>query len=303
MSDTSNTSVLSFGELLWDLLPSGKVLGGAPANFSFRLQSLGIPVMLVSKVGSDREGDEAIEYLQKNGIATDLIQRDSEYPTGTVDVSLDKNGIPSFTINKAVAYDHIDLDETLASKARNCSMLCYGSLIQRDEHSRQTLHEILNLAKSARKFLDINLRKDCYTRETIFQSLEYANIAKLNNEEAEILTQMFSLGTSSLKEFCKEMIARFGLESCLVTLGENGVFALSREEGEVSIPGKKVDVSDTIGSGDSFSAGFVSFLLKGRPFRECCDFGNSLGALVAGTKGGMANLSTTEISRFSGYQG
>ncbi|NMC62894.1 MAG: carbohydrate kinase [SAR324 cluster bacterium] len=283
-------SVLAYGELLWDLLPTGKLLGGAPANFAYRLQNLGISVSLVSRVGEDALGNEAISILSKSGLSTELIQRDKRNPTGTVDVQIDANGNAKFSINPHVAYDEIEFCDEIADAAQSCAILCFGSLIQRAEKSRQTLMRILKNAKNACKIMDLNLRPNCYSKGVIENSLEHIDILKLNHEEALILSEMLALPFSSEAAFCKALLDRYKLLSCVITRAENGVFGMNRDGEEADLPGIKVKVLDTIGSGDAFTAGFVAMFLKNAPFAKCCEFGNHVGALVAGTKGGMTPI-------------
>lgn len=282
--------VIAFGELLWDLLPSGKVLGGAPANFAFRLENLGVPTFLISRVGNDELAKEALALLQEHSLSCEGIQIDLNHPTGTVDVKLSNTGVPDFSINKEVAYDYLEINESLLDEAVKSSCFCYGTLIQRTSTARNTLYVLLEAAEKALRFLDINLRKNCWTKETLDSSLQFADILKLNDEEARILAEQYHFKVENLRNFSYEMIERFALQACLVTRGSQGVYALSCDGEEADIPGIKVDVLDTIGSGDSFSAGFVKRYLEGSPLEVCCEYGNQIGALVAATKGGMATI-------------
>ena len=282
--------VTAVGELLWDLLPSGKVLGGAPANFAFRLKDLGVPVALVSRVGNDDLGREALELLDAHGVPTDCIQRDSVFPTGTVDVKLDSAGIPDFTINPGTAYDHMDLSSGILEEVSACSLICFGTLAQREEQSRKTIRSLLDAAKEPVKLLDINLRRKCWTKESVNESLKRADILKLNDEEAEVLGGLYEIEFSSLNSFARRMIESFGLRICLITRGADGVYGLNNDGEEVNIPGIRVEVQDTIGSGDSFTAAFVKRYLEGASLKQCCEYGNEIGALVAATKGGMTPI-------------
>lgn len=290
--------VLAFGELLWDLLPSGRALGGAPANFAYRLTSLGIPVTLASRVGKDDLGVEALHLLTAAGLSTELIQIDSELSSGTVDVFLKSGGVPDFTINPNVAYDRIELNQSLRQTAQQSALVLFGTLCQRSEQTRSSLYALLETAASAVKFLDINLRKACYSKETIAESLRRAQILKLNEDEVLLLSSFFSLPHEPLAEFYRAVMESFGIKTCLITLGERGVFACQQGSDALYLPGFKVPVVDTVGSGDSFSAGFVSCYLRGSPFKECCEFGNELGALVATKKGAMAEVTAAEIETF-----
>ncbi len=296
--DPNKKCVLAFGELLWDLLPSGKVLGGAPANFAVHLNALGIPVYLVSRVGNDELGNLALQQLSSRGLDLSLVQKDFSHTTGTVDVSLDNKGNPSFVINPNVAYDFIELEPSLIEKAQSSSVICYGSLVQRTEKTRSTLYSLLKNSPHVTKILDINLRKNCYTPETLKASLEFADILKLNEDELHEVAEMFILRTDNIKTTTSNLIHQFQLESCLVTRGDKGVFALTEQGETAEYPANKVKVIDTIGSGDAFTAGFVIRLIEGESFAKCCEFGNRLGGMVAATKGGMTPISKAEIDSF-----
>ncbi len=291
-------SVLALGELLWDILPSEKLLGGAPANFCFRLQQLGIPARMVSRVGSDRLGDELLFELEARSFDLSLVQRDPIVPTGTVDVVLTAEGNPSFTINTNVAYDHLEVSAELLVAAKKSSLICFGTLVQRSVQTREAVYTVLDEAMSATKFLDINLRKDCYSAETISASLKRADILKLNQSEVKVVDHLLGLNTYTTRDMANSIMRNFAVKLVLVTLGEEGAYAVSCDGEEVSVPGMPVDVIDTIGSGDSFSAGFVYSFLSGKPLAECCRFGNIMGAMNAMRKGGMPDINSGEIAEF-----
>lgn len=295
-----NSSVIALGEILWDVLPSERFLGGAPANFCHRLRQLGVDACMVSRVGKDTLGDELLKGLRDLNFDLSLIQRDETRPTGTVDVILSSDGNPTFTINTDVAYDYLQATPELLQATHNASLLCFGTLVQRSVITRQALYEILDQAPNATKFLDINLRKSCYSAETVRESLKRADILKLNTSEVITVTELLGLKAQKPEELAHSIIKDFGVNTVLVTLGEKGVYALDALGHECTVPGISVQVVDTIGSGDSFAAGFVSAYLSGAPLEECCYFGNLIGALNATKKGGMPNISPTELSLFLG---
>jgi len=291
--------VLAYGELLWDVLPSEAVLGGAPANFAYRLQSLGQPARVVSRIGHDDLGDRALEQLLRLGVDASLIQHDGTWPTGTVDITLSAAGDASYIINTGVAYDHIALTEELRAHARSCRALYFGSLIQRHEDSRRTLTTLIEDAGDAVKLLDLNLRRDCYTPATVEASLRHTDILKLNHQEAAVIAEMLGLSARTLPEFGEQIMKRFPIHTCLITRAEQGVYARSRDGQETTQGGYEVPVVDTIGSGDSFTAAFLNAFLAGRSLDACCDAGNRLGALVARRKGGMSPIDPAEVAAFS----
>lgn len=287
-------TVLAFGELLWDIFPNGEVLGGAPANFCYRINSLGHDGWLVTRLGKDDRGKRAAELLRANGMSLNYVQWDDKYPTGTVPVELDSTGSPAFTILPNVAYDHIEITPDLLALATMADCICFGTLIQRAETSRRTLHTLLDAAPQALKVLDLNLRKDCYTQETIAASLERANILKLNETEAEIVARMFNL-PDTCSSFARAAVKHWDLTACIVTLGPKGVVAANNRGEFVQRPGHKINVTDTIGAGDAFTAGFLHCHFANQPLAACCDFANALGALVSQTRGGTAPVKLEAI--------
>ncbi len=289
---------LAFGELLWDELPTGRVLGGAPGNFAYRLSTLGIPTYLVSRIGADSLGDSALSAIQEHGVAADLVQRDPQHPTGTVKVALDSIGTPTYTIIEQVAYDFIEPSALLLEKASKATLFCYGSLSQRTATSRETLSKLLESASGALKFFDVNLRKNCFSTAVLNQSLKACNIAKLNHEEIAHLAELFSLKGSTLEEQSQSLLEKFNLDIVLITMAERGAFATSSQGSPVYAPGYRVNVIDTIGSGDAFSAAFCHTLLNSGGVRDACELGNKLGALVAKTKGAMSSVSAQELAGF-----
>ena len=291
-------SALAIGELLWDVLPSGRLLGGAPANCCFRLGQLGVRARMASRIGSDALGEELAAELRARRFDLSLVQRDPSLPTGTVDVFLRADGSPDFTINSGVAYDQLQATDELMQAARESDLICFGTLIQRSAAARAALHEILEAASGAVRFLDINLRKECYSRDTIAASLERATILKLNSGEVATIAELLGFASLGERARVEELLRSFDLESVLVTRGEHGVLALHRSGEEVMLPGIPVAVADTIGSGDSFSAGFIARRLAGAPLADCCHFGNINGALNASRAGGMPNIRPDELDAF-----
>ncbi len=277
--------VVAFGEALWDLLPSGPVLGGAPLNFAFRAGSLGHRAVMVSALGTDELGDRALAQMKALGMETTWIQRSSTLPTGTVDVFLDAGGNPDFTINSPAAYDAIRMTRELERLAREADCLCFGTLVQRTPGSRATLAALLSAFRGRFALYDVNLRKGCYTREIIEESLGRSSIVKLNHDELARLAEMFGLKGGSMPEQVDSLIAKAGLEQCVVTMGGRGAFAASRDGARAYSPAFLVRRVDTTGSGDAFTAGFVHGLLGGDDLRAACRLGNAMGSLVATQSG------------------
>ncbi len=291
-------TILSFGEILWDILPDNSILGGAPFNFAYRINSLGDRGIIVSKLGKDRLGQEALEHVKALGIETTFLGQDDEFPTGTVDVSFDAQHNPDYVINPGVAYDYIKMTDSLAQIAERAECTCFGTLAQRSDTSRQTLKQLLEKSVNSLKFLDINLRKLCYSPETITFSLQNADVLKLNEEEALKLSGLMNVPHPSIPHFCEEMIEKWALKYCLVTCAEKGAFAMSEFGERVYAVGYKIKLVDSLGAGDAFSAGFVYKILREKPLTEACNFGNILGALTASKAGATAPIQQQEMNEF-----
>jgi len=253
---------------------------------------------MVSRLGSDDLGRRAYERIVELGLDTTHIQWDHEFPTGTVQVSFDEHNNPDYVIIPNVAYDHVEIDKAIAETAAKADCLCFGTLAQRCAISRRTLTELIEHAANSLKLLDINLRKDCYTVESVRFSLEHADILKLNEDEAHRLEKMLDVTCTSLDDFCRRILDRWSLKNCVVTLAEKGAFAVSVQGDSVYVPGYKVDLVDSLGSGDAFSAGFVHKILRGKSSVEACDFGNVLGALVATQEGATTPLTKESMGQF-----
>lgn len=292
--------IAAFGELLWDLLPAGKVLGGAPANFIYRINSFGDHGTLLSKVGNDKAGRDAREAIRRLGLSDENIQTDYEFPTGSVKVKIDENGNPDFNITTDVAYDHIEINYEMIDAFSEADCVCFGTLVQRYGISKNTLRELIHESPDVVKFLDINLRKKCYTAASVEESLRMANILKTNEEELLITKELLGLKNTNLKDLAKEALETFDLEIILCTLGSNGAFCLTQEDVFHYDPGYQISLGDTVGSGDAFSAGFVHYYMNGHPIDEALRFGNAAGALIATTIGATSPVSKQQIIDFMG---
>ncbi|MCP4623779.1 MAG: carbohydrate kinase [bacterium] len=294
-----SSTIVSFGEALWDLLPTGPVLGGAPLNFAYRANSLGRRSIIFSRLGRDDLGQKAREQIVSLGMNDTCLQLDNTYPTGTVEIYFDEDKNPDYTIIENVAYDNIEFSDNLENIVKGADCLCFGTLAQRSHISRRTLRNLLSKFSGKFKLLDINLRKNCYSDETIESSLEQANILKLNDEELAVLVDVYGLqGDSAIPSQAERLLKRAGLEYCVVTVGERGAFALSIVGEKIYSPGYKVHLVDPCGSGDGFAAGFIHSLLNGHPLGEACRLGNALGAMVARQEGATQPISYMEIMAF-----
>ena len=256
--------VLGVGELLWDLLPSGKQLGGATANFAYHAHALGAEALTVSRVGRDALGREILERLGSLGLRTDGISTDASAPTGTVDVALDPQGKPTFTIHENVAWDSLEASPEILAEAAQASAICFGTLAQRNPLTRAAIRAVLKAAPvGTLRIFDINLRQRFWSPELILESLAVANVLKLNDEELRVVAGLFGLSGNESDQL-RQLAAQFQLKVVALTKGANGSVLLL--DGElVSRPGSKLNVVDTVGAGDSYTAAMTIGLLG----RQC----------------------------------
>ena len=284
-------TIICFGEVLWDLLPTGRIAGGAPMNVAFHVNQMGMQSKMISSIGDDDLGKELKRFMENKGISTDLIQTDNTFPTGIVNVILDNGGYPSYEIVSPVAWDYIRPDDKAKDLVKSADALVFGSLACRTERNKRTLFEYLELAPI--RILDVNLRAPFYSQPLIESLLEKADIVKMNDEELALIAGWQGLDGEerSQLEFLKN---KFGLDVLILTKGKDGAVCLD-ETGYYEQPAFPVVVKDTIGSGDSFLAAFLSKYLKNEPTRQCLIFAGAVGALVATKAGGTPELTSQEI--------
>lgn len=287
---------VGLGEILWDLLPSGKVLGGAPANFAYQLNSLGIISYPVSAVGNDDLGDEIINSLNSNSLPTDYIQKNNSYPTGTVEVELDGSGKPVYTIHQNVAWDNVEFDDKLRELAANCDAVCFGSLAQRSWTSRKTIIEYLsNTSENSIRVFDINLRQMYYSEEIINICLKSATILKLNDDELTVISDM--LGYSGDEEYMLSKIQKdFKLDIISYTKGGDGSLLILPDKSSFQ-KSEEVEVVDTVGAGDAFTAGLVYGLLNELELEHTHIIANRLATYVCSKKGATPKISDEDRMR------
>ncbi len=275
--------VLCVGEVLWDSLPSGLFLGGAPFNVAGHLHALGVPVGMVSRVGADRLGAEALARLRRSGIATDLVQTDPELPTGFVSVALDVEGVASYDIVAPAAWDRIELQDGLVERAARSAAVVFGSLAQRAPASRATVERLCRV--DVPKVFDVNLRPPYDDAAVVGRSLGHADVVKLNEHELARLADWFGL-PAGVREATAALARRFDCRTVCVTRGPAGAVLLN--EGRWSEhPGYRVEVRDTVGSGDAFLAALLAGLLAGHDDGAVLQQANLRGAYVATQPGAI----------------
>lgn len=283
-------TVIGIGEVLWDVLPEGKKLGGAPANFAYHVSQFGLNSCAVSAVGDDPLGRDIISQLDLRHL--NHIIETVPQPTGTVDVSLDANGIPCYEITENVAWDNIPFTPRLEAAARGCMAVCFGSLAQRSTVSRHTIYRFLDTMPhedGRYRIFDINLRQAFYTKEIISESMSRCNILKINDEELVTLSGLLGFDGLDLQAGCRLLLNKYHLDMLILTCGVNGSYVFTPSE-ESFLPTPKVKVADTVGAGDSFTAAFVASLLQGKSVRQAHQRAVRVSAFVCTQNGAMPQL-------------
>jgi len=277
--------IAGIGEVLWDVFPAGTKLGGAPANFAYHARALGAAGSVVSRVGDDAAGREILAQLQALGLATDSVAVDRSHPTGSVTVQLAADGQPRYTIHQGVAWDHLVADSAGIAAVSTADAVCFGSLAQRCDPSRVAIRALLARSHpSALRIFDVNLRQDFYSQELIEDSLELANVLKLNDTELPVLARLLEVRASSEKEQLVELADRFGLRLVAYTCGARGSMLWDGGEWSES-EAPRIEVKDTVGAGDAFTAAVALGMLAGWPIQKIGAFASELAAYVCSCDG------------------
>jgi len=278
--------LLSYGAILWDIIEGDEHIGGAPFNLAAHAAKLGAETHFMSAVGRDELGRRAREWIRRCGIYDKLV-KDTDQPTGVVDVKLDADGVPDFTIREPAAWDYITVtdEEVDWIKEQHFDCFCFGSLEQRQPVTKATLRRVLEACRFEWVLCDINLRMDYYDRERVEYCVKECNILKLNDEEAVKVAQMLDLGLSE-EAACRRLREQYHVEIVCVTCGAEGC-RLHTSEGVTDCPGRQVKVADTVGAGDAFTAAFLVKICEGASSQEAGDFACRLGALVASKRGAI----------------
>ncbi len=282
--------VVGMGEALWDVLPEGKKIGGAPANFAYHVSQFGLPSCVVSAVGDDPLGMEIIQNFTLKGLNFEIDT--VPYPTGTVQVEIDQAGVPQYEIKENVAWDNIPYTPNLEQLAKNTKAVCFGSLAQRNVVSRKTINQFLDAIPQENDPLivfDVNLRQGFYNKEILCNSMERCNILKINDEELVTVSRMFGYPGIDLQDKCWILLGKYNLKMLILTCGINGSYVFT--PGNISFqPTPQVDVADTVGAGDSFTAAFIANILKGKSVAEAHNRAVQTSAYVCTQKGAMPIL-------------
>jgi len=291
-----NYTIVGLGELLWDVFPQGKELGGAPANFAYITSLLGDSGFVASRLGNDSLGQEAQEQLQRLGLETRFVQRDSEHPTGTVNVQLDQKGQPQFHVTESVAWDYMEWTPQWQALAAQADALCFGSLAQRCQVSRETIRIFIrNLRPGAVRVFDVNLRENFFSEEVLSESLRCCDVIKLNHEEVPRVMQLLGMAHVSDESSAEQLKTKYRLKLVCVTRGAEGSFLLG-DSGTHEHGGLQVEVKDTVGAGDAFTAGLAHCYLRGTSLAKMNEVANRMGAWVASHAGGTPVADASKLA-------
>ncbi|MBR5748904.1 MAG: carbohydrate kinase [Prevotella sp.] len=278
--------IIGLGEALWDVLPEGKKLGGAPANFAYHAGQFGLDTIAISALGEDALAEETIEALKEHGL--NYLMPRVPYPTGTVQVTLAEGGIPTYEIKEGVAWDNIPYTDEMAEIAKNARAVCFGSLAQRNKVSRENIRKFLaDTPADCLKICDINLRQQFYSKEVLEDSFRLCNILKINDEELVVVNRMFGYDGLDMRQTCEKMVQDYGLKMLVLTCGTNGSYVFT-DDGLTSFQDTpKVEVADTVGAGDSFTGSFCACILNGKPVQEAHKTAVQVSAFVCTQNGAM----------------
>jgi fructokinase len=278
--------IVGLGEALWDVLPEGKKLGGAPANFAYHAGQFGLDTIAISALGEDALAEETVEALKEHNL--NYLMPRVPYPTGTVQVTLAEGGIPTYEIKEGVAWDNIPYTNEMADIAKSARAVCFGSLAQRNSVSRENIRKFLaDTPADCLKICDINLRQQFYSKEVLEDSFKLCNILKINDEELVVVNRMFGYEGLDMRQTCEKMVQDYGLKMLVLTCGTNGSYVFT-DDGLTSFQDTpKVEVADTVGAGDSFTGSFCACIINGKPVQEAHKTAVAVSAFVCTQNGAM----------------
>jgi fructokinase len=286
MFDNMKRYIVGLGEVLWDVLPEGKKLGGAPANFAYHAGQFGLDTIAISALGEDALAEETVEALKEHNL--NYLMPRVPYPTGTVQVTLAEGGIPTYEIKEGVAWDNIPYTNEMADIAKSARAVCFGSLAQRNSVSRENIRKFLaDTPADCLKICDINLRQQFYSKEVLEDSFKLCNILKINDEELVVVNRMFGYDGLDMRQTCEKMVQDYGLKMLVLTCGTNGSYVFT-DDGLTSFQDTpKVEVADTVGAGDSFTGSFCACIINGKPVQEAHKTAVAVSAFVCTQNGAM----------------
>jgi fructokinase len=293
----NSLEIAGIGEVLWDVFPDGEQFGGAPANFACHCRALGAQSYVISCVGDDARGERAVEFLQNHGVDTSALAVSDCYETGTVVVTLDSAGQPSYAIKEGVAWDHLPYSDNLDSIERELDAVCFGTLGQRHATSRETIQKFLSVTPSrCLRIYDVNLRQSYWTEDVIRGSLTLANVLKLNDEELQVIAPMHDLEGSD-ETIIRSLLELYGLKLVALTRGSRGSLIIT-PDAVSEVAGVEVSIADTVGAGDAFTAAMVTGYLNSWSLEKTNLFANRVAAFVCSKIGAVPELPET-VRRFA----
>jgi fructokinase len=303
MSQHELPIVVGLGELLWDCFAESRLPGGAPANVAFHACQLGCRGIVCSRVGRDPLGDELMGFLAGQGLETAWVQRDGDHPTGTVTVDTSQPLHPRFTIHENVAWDYLAFDKALGELAARASALCFGTLAQRSPVSRDAIQRAIRAVRPGCLVVyDVNLRQHFYQRDWVEASLRASRVVKLNEDEVIELDKLLAFCAQDQVLFARALLDGYGLDTVCITRGERGCLLVDLNE-VIDEPGTPVEVADTVGAGDAFTAALILGQVRGWPLKSRASFANAVGGLVASRPGAMPILRDEFARLIAGYEG
>ncbi|GHV15724.1 fructokinase [Bacteroidia bacterium] len=291
-----NNTIVGLGEILWDIFPERKVMGGAPANFAYHVSQFGYNGYTVSAIGEDLLGKEILDCLAEKGL--NYLIETTDYPTGTVNVKLNNKGVPEYEICENVAWDNISFTAKTENLAKNTNTVSFGSLAQRNSVSRETIKKFLAcMPENSLKIFDINLRQHFYSKELIHESLLLSNMLKINDEEVILVAQLYGYKEDNEQDICKRLLEEYNLDIIVLTKGTDGSFVFTQKETSYQ-PTPKVHVADTVGAGDSFTAAFVASYMRGQRLTDAHQLAVEVSAYVCTQHGAMPKLPDAYLELF-----
>ncbi|NGM61762.1 carbohydrate kinase [Sphingobacterium sp. SGG-5] len=302
VNEKQYTKVLCIGELLWDMIPTGKAVGGAPFNVAYHLNKLGVHTKILTRIGKDRDGVELLDFLGAHAIDTSMVQVDEQQSTSKVEVYYDDTHAIKYNIVYPTAWDFLASPDPSTGWA-DTDYLVFGSLIFRHSIAKKAVLDVLKRSQGI-KIFDINLRAPHFSKESVLELLAYTDILKLNEDELALVSEWLGTGDQTISLQTDHILDTFGIKELVLTLGERGAMHKSLDKGETYFcQAQKVDVVDTIGSGDSFLAAFIASRIEERPIREALHIASVLAAFVTSRKGGCPEYTRTDLDYFEWHNG
>lgn len=290
--------IVAFGEVVWDILPEGKVLGGTPSNLVFRCNAMGETGYLLSRLGDDELGQAALDKLNELGISDRNVQVDAEFKTGTVDVRFDENNEPHYNVDLDVAFDHIEFSAEALKLVREADCLVFGLLPQRFGISKNTLRELLKESLDSLHFFDLKLFHHFFDVKVVERLLRAAHIVRIKEKEIAFLAKELNIELTNLEDFAEQFARKFKMDLVIITRGSKGILAYHKKHGLFFEPGFRIEMEDNVGSGMAFAAGFLHYLLNGKRIEEALKFGNAAGALNSTKRGGTTSFTKSDVLNF-----